>query len=151
MEPSLKDWWWVGLVLVAAVLGYVVVATGLLNRESDIEEMYFKDSNIFSMVPDPSLTPDQWLDRAREHCGSRPKCSVIAWPSKLLVSEMYMTDPKVEAAIMFKFYRDYGAHQDIAHWDCTRFKRNSPDECSPNSLKAILQRAGLPTPEGSIP
>ena len=134
-EKSSRGWisWALLGVGALAFFGFLTgKETGAITKGAAFTEVLGKGSNIFVMIPDPSTTADQWLDLAREHCGSKPECNVTAWPSVAQASFSFPHSAEQEEAKMFAFSRDFGQRDDIVQWNCRRFKREKVEECLPD-------------------
>ena len=116
-----------------ALFGFLVAKeTGAISKGTVFTEM-IEGSNMFVMIPDPSQTADQWLDLARGQCGSKPQCSVFAWATAAEAAKSFPFSPAQDDAIMFAFNRDFGKQDEMALWDCRRFKRDKQSECLPSA------------------
>lgn len=84
---------------------------------------------MFAMIVDPESDPADWRTSAKEHCGGREFCQVMAWTDpSMAATAMPMTDLEVETKV-FQYSINRISGLDRAVWECAALAKAGIDSC----------------------
>ncbi|SUJ06203.1 Uncharacterised protein [Sphingomonas paucimobilis] len=84
----------------------------------------------------PADYPGRFAIKAVEVCGKRQTCLVYGWDKAERVP-VAVTEAR-PAGVLFAY--SHRGDEQKAMWDCTRIKRDKPDQCCPARSPASIRR-----------
>jgi hypothetical protein len=97
------------------------------------------NADIFLVAFDSGTAAASFPELARQACGARPRCLLMAWSNATLAPKTLPASTSQLEAVVFHYLRDPAFKQERMRWDCSKTPRALPAEC-------LSRQAGLPGP-----
>jgi hypothetical protein len=85
--------------------------------------------DIFIIYVDPLLESSALTAMAKNACGNRKQCKVLAWADQALMPRGLPIEPKDRASMAFSYIRQSGRGDGKAKWNCALFPRENKSDC----------------------
>lgn len=119
-------------------------------RFSQAAQPLISDVNIFLVLLDPSLSPDDWSDFARFSCGERSYCKFIGWTDRFHAATRFPLEPFQSAGMAFSYLRDKASQHDKALWNCHLYPRADARQCMKLPVPPVAAGTTAPAATGAV-
>jgi Cell Wall Hydrolase len=132
------------LAFAEAAAAQMAEAVANLDHDRIAETLEANDptKDTFIIYVDPLLDPPMLTRMARDACGARRKCKVLAWADVALMPRGLPIEPADRKSMAFSYIQSGSAGSGASRWNCALFPRERISDCLPGTAASLGAVAG---------